>query len=1665
MGKRKRELSTILRVTFRITLAFIVCATSLRWSYQPVQAAGFIQEWQTADLFGYTGLRVMVQSDSLDPLPPIIGPGFREDISRIFVLEADGTPIMDFNLAREIVFLVQNRQLAMELIGDDGNYAVKGLDVKRWGPFTDNYSTDFELYLTPAAKDIYVNWVLKSRLEDRVKRVELYQQLIQSAIFAELHLDDETRATIEFMEDFESDFQRAIDNAAGVVGTAGWAGDVMGLFDGYLDLRDDVSPVFKSHFSTFSTGVSIAFTLVSWTQIISEAQLRTVVMHGWVQSIFAERLKALEDWLDAPNVTVDPAVEDAVDFIRADFNTLTAGNIQSTFENIFDQINLGEEIFNFVGIGLALAKVAPPWSVWFTIAFIGVKGWNWLMDRDDQVMSTGLAATLCEQLSLELIYDYSRLQNEDELKMLLQLHNIRIYLGYYFYNVLVERSEGYDEFFHLFSQSYDDWQADLAVKRDIRLTEFLNSRPPSLMVRPNQEWFWERISIAWPVTLTNPSVTPPSGSSALADEWTFRVEYVSMADTAPDYVRLELDGVDHDMDQVDPGDSTYTDGALFEYVSGPLTPSTYPYLYKASDGAMEGATGSMNLLVTDPQASGVTLVSDMSIVPVDGVTQATLTVTVTDGQGRPIPDQTVNFSANGHPSIFTRYSGTGPADEAVTDGSGQARVYWRPTSVTQSGQTATLSAEAENEMTAEVQIECTGSTDVDLRTRLNRIADLTYEMLVNVHYISTGEILQFEPVTLTTDTGTLTACGDPGISGTEIVLITNSAAAGGIPGEVCAKLDLPGEGEVTLSATARSVTEYTSSYLGGQPPSITPFLTMGGDTWGVDWAPDGGLVATSGDSEQVRFWEPTTGIFDHGWYPAGGGEGTAYALSYAPDSQDIAVAARDGYKIRVSDGYLHWERPVLASPQAVDWSPNGSWIAAGSDDETVVWTSGGTVALTISHTDDRARTVAFSPDSQYLLVGHEMGDLEIFNTSSWSLHQSFPTDPDGDTNDDVWAATWSLDGTKYVLATEELGIQLYNFGETTPYAAYTGHAFTNAYALDWCKDSDSNSPGYGKVASVAMVAASDFRIHVWDGETLQAHVQVPLTAVSRGLSWSPDCTLLAYANGIVSPWDTLGPDIDVTSHYNGQILVDSLIMLEGSILDDTGVAQATLTNNANPPLSLSLSGEGVFSQALALEPGDNQITISATDGTGNSNDLVLTIVRLTDQTGPAINDISVSPLSAESCDPFTITAAIDDAWSGVDDSTPQAHIQLTDGVDVGTAPLVDDGSGGDVLADDGVYTATWDSCPAVVEGMYLLDIEAGDLDGNGTYADNTTLFEIFNVPQISDIQVNPALPNNSQPVEISAILTDEAGIGGAVLYYSLDLGANYLAVPMSYDPGSGRYIGMVPAQDQGDVWYRVDAWDLIGHSSTSGVMTYPVVDGTPPSFAAWTSAPVPLRTDWSGALHVEVDVVDSGGSGMGPAPPELSYKRGDADLSYSVYAPMTSLGADRWSFDIPEPSCAWGTMEGDVITWVVQAADLVGNSGESAIRSVTVLDDDETGPEIEPPDYPRAVVSSQPMIVQAVVSDAAMGDSGVSAVTLYYGETYPYDTTSVVGVGPGGNGDGTWTFTLPPFGESFEGTRFKFYLVAQDGDDTPAESVENASGAYYIFTVISGKIYLPLIVR
>jgi hypothetical protein len=130
-------------------------------------------------------------------------------------------------------------------------------------------------------------------------------------------------------------------------------------------------------------------------------------------------------------------------------------------------------------------------------------------------------------------------------------------------------------------------------------------------------------------------------------------------------------------------------------------------------------------------------------------------------------------------------------------------------------------------------------------------------------------------------------------------------------------------------------------------------------------------------------------------------------------------------------------------------------------------------------------------------------------------------------------------------------------------------------------------------------------------------------------------------------------------------------------------------------------------------------------------------------------------------------------------------------------------------------------------------------------------------------------------------------------------------------------------------------------------------------------------------------------------------------------------------------------------------------------------DDDWWGPVIGTPAFSGSVQSSDPLTVTVEISDATTGNHGVSQATLLYGYTAPYDQYQVAGAGPGGNGDGQWTFVVPPQGAANTGKTLRFSLTARDNDDSPASTVNNNGGNYFLVSITGGelRIYLPLVMK
>lgn len=112
------------------------------------------------------------------------------------------------------------------------------------------------------------------------------------------------------------------------------------------------------------------------------------------------------------------------------------------------------------------------------------------------------------------------------------------------------------------------------------------------------------------------------------------------------------------------------------------------------------------------------------------------------------------------------------------------------------------------------------------------------------------------------------------------------------------------------------------------------------------------------------------------------------------------------------------------------------------------------------------------------------------------------------------------------------------------------------------------------------------------------------------------------------------------------------------------------------------------------------------------------------------------------------------------------------------------------------------------------------------------------------------------------------------------------------------------------------------------------------------------------------------------------------------------------------------------------------------------------GPVISSIDHPEQAGIAAPIIVTAQASDAASGNDGVTSMTLFFGVEWPHNAYSVAGVGPGGSGDGSWTFEIPALGPEFQGQTLRFFLRADDGDGNPTFAING--GALYAIAIASG---------
>jgi WD40 repeat protein len=110
------------------------------------------------------------------------------------------------------------------------------------------------------------------------------------------------------------------------------------------------------------------------------------------------------------------------------------------------------------------------------------------------------------------------------------------------------------------------------------------------------------------------------------------------------------------------------------------------------------------------------------------------------------------------------------------------------------------------------------------------------------------------------------------------------------------------------------------------------------------------------------------------------------AAEFSPNGKYVVSAAKFGSYLmlwRVADGYLYWEKVMDAEVEAVTFSPDGQFIAAGDEAYKVtIFNLKGDVVKVLQH-DAAFDGITWRPDGKYVGGGSENGMVVLWNTQTW----------------------------------------------------------------------------------------------------------------------------------------------------------------------------------------------------------------------------------------------------------------------------------------------------------------------------------------------------------------------------------------------------------------------------------------------------------------------------------------------------------------------------------------------------------------------------------------------------------------------------------------------------------------------------------------------------------
>lgn len=332
----------------------------------------------------------------------------------------------------------------------------------------------------------------------------------------------------------------------------------------------------------------------------------------------------------------------------------------------------------------------------------------------------------------------------------------------------------------------------------------------------------------------------------------------------------------------------------------------------------------------------------------------------------------------------------------------------------------------------------------------------------------------------------------------------------------------------TETSTAEPIREdqFSNTAISESPDDVVVLLRLTehtGEVWSVDFSPDGYILASGGDDNQIRFWDVDTGHLLLTFTDTA----KVWSVEFSPDGEFLASGSEDStihlWDINSSDVVQAFSGHTRAI-RSLAFDPDGTRIASGSDDNTVrLWDlATGNMRQIFSEPTDWVLSVAFSPPAQVQpgddtdqqgavkpLLASADADNMIY---LWEMDSGQRLQTLTGHTDWVRSIAFSPDGTLLASASDDNTVRLWDLAEGKVQAVLEAHS------------KSVNSVAFSPDGTLLASGSDDHTIHLWDVKRASWLKTLEDNKNDSGrvlnVAFSPDSTRLASAfdNGTILLW-------------------------------------------------------------------------------------------------------------------------------------------------------------------------------------------------------------------------------------------------------------------------------------------------------------------------------------------------------------------------------------------------------------------------------------------------------------------------------------------------------------------------------------------------------------------